>query len=63
MMDPCRKHGISPAALYSWKSKRGGMDVGEAQRLRQTIDENRRLKQLAADLNLGHPKNGWSLPA
>jgi putative transposase len=46
------------------------MDVSEAQRLRQMEDENRRLKQLVADLSLDREalkavirKNGWSLPA
>ncbi|HET9101361.1 MAG TPA: IS3 family transposase [Acidobacteriaceae bacterium] len=50
--DLCREHGISPATFYGWKSKYGGMDVSEAQRLRQMEDENRRLKQLVADLSL-----------
>ena len=31
--DLCRKHGISEATFYNWKSKFGGMDVSEAQRL------------------------------
>ncbi len=47
-----REHGISGATLYGWKSKYGGMEVGEAQRLRSLEDENRRLKQLVADLSL-----------
>jgi putative transposase len=47
-----REHGISEATLYGWKSKYGGMEVGEAQRLRSLEDENRRLKQLVADLSL-----------
>ena len=38
-----REHGISEATLYGWKSKYGGMEVGEAQRLRSLEDENRRL--------------------
>ncbi len=50
--DLCREHGISAATFYGWKSKYGGMDVSEAQRLRQMEDENRRLKQLVADLSL-----------
>lgn len=44
----------------------GRMEVGEAQRLRGLEDENRRLKQLVADLSLDKAivrKNGWSLPA
>jgi putative transposase len=68
--DLCREHGVSAATFYGWKSKFGGMDVSEAQRLRQMEDENRRLKQLVADLSLDKEmlkavirKNGWSLPS
>ncbi len=39
-----REHGVSEATLYGWKSKYGGMEVGEAQRLRSLEDENRRLE-------------------
>lgn len=67
--DLCREHGISDATFYNWKSKYGGLDVSEARRLRQMEDENRRLKQLVADLSLDREalkavirKNGWSLP-
>jgi putative transposase len=45
-----REHGVSEATLYGWNSKYGGMGVGKAQRLRSLEDENRRLKQLVADL-------------
>lgn len=48
----CRKHGISEATYYKWKSKYGGLEVSEARRLRQLEDENRRLKHLVADLTL-----------
>jgi len=48
----CREHGISPATFYKWKAKFGGMNVGEAQRLRQLEDENAKLKRLVADLSL-----------
>ena len=68
--DLAREHGISEATIYSWKSKYGGMDVSEAQRLKALDDENRRLKTLVADLSLDKEvlkavirKNGWSLPA
>jgi putative transposase len=67
--DLCREHGISDATFYNWKAKYGGLDVSEAQRLRQMEDENRRLKALVADLSLDREalkavirKNGWSLP-
>ena len=64
-----REMGVSEATIYTWKSKYGGMDVSEAQRLKSLEDENRRLKQLVADLSLNKEalkgivrKNGWSLP-
>ena len=65
-----REIGVSEATLYQWNSKYGGMDVNEARRLRELEDENRRLKQLVADLSLDKDmlksvirKNGWSLEA
>lgn len=68
--DLAREHGIREATIYTWKSKFGGMDVSEAQRLKALDDENRRLKTLVADLSLYKEvlkavirKNGWSLPA
>ena len=48
----CRKHGISEHTFYRWKAKYGGMEVSDAQRLKQLEDENRRLKHLVADLTL-----------
>lgn len=50
--DICRRHGISEGTFYNWKSKYGGMDVSEAQRLRSLEDENRRLKKLLAEAEL-----------
>jgi putative transposase len=47
--DLCRKHGISEATFYNWKSKFGGLDVSEARRLKQLEGENARLKKLLAD--------------
>ncbi|MGY4429467.1 putative transposase [Bradyrhizobium sp. F1.13.1] len=47
--DLARKHGVSEATLYNWKSKFGGMDVSEAKRLRQLEDENAKLKKLLAE--------------
>ena len=43
------KHGISQQTFYRWKAKYGGLEVSEAQRLRQLEDENRKLKQLVAE--------------
>lgn len=50
--DIIREHGISEQTFYRWKSKFGGMDVSEAKRLRQLEEENRRLKEMVADLSL-----------
>jgi len=48
----CREHGLSKSAFYQWKSKYGGLEVSELQRLKHLQDENRRLKQLVAELSL-----------
>ena len=48
----CRRHGISPATFYKWKSKFGGMEVSEAKRLRALEDENAKLKKLLAEAML-----------
>ena len=50
--DICRRHGISDATFYTWKSKYGGMTASEAKRLKALEDENRRLKEMVADLSL-----------
>ena len=47
--DVCRRHGISEATFYKWKSKYGGLDVSEAKRLKSLEDENTRLKKLLAE--------------
>ena len=39
----CRKHGVSDATFYKWKSKFGGMDVSDAKRLKSLEDENAKL--------------------
>lgn len=48
----CRKVGVSEATFYNWKKKYGGLGVSEMRRLRQLEEENRKLKQLVADLSL-----------
>ena len=50
--DVCRKHGLSEATFYKWKSKFGGLDVSEAKRLRSLESENARLKKLLAEAML-----------
>lgn len=49
-----RKHGISAATFYQWRSKFGGMSVSDMQRLRELEQENSRLKRMYADLSLDH---------
>ena len=48
----CRKLGVSEATFYAWKKRYVGMGVAELRRVRQLEDENRRLKQVVADLTL-----------
>ncbi|KFA04697.1 transposase [Xanthomonas vasicola pv. musacearum NCPPB 2005] len=48
----CRKMGISQATFYAWRKKFGGLGIAELRRLRQLEEENRKLKQLVADLSL-----------
>jgi putative transposase len=52
VQDIVRRLGVSEQTFYRWKSKYGGMDVPDAKRLKQLDDENRRLKQMVADLSL-----------
>ena len=48
----CRRHGISQQTFYRWKAKYGGLEAGDAHRLKAVEEENRRLKRLVADLAL-----------
>jgi putative transposase len=48
----CRKHGVSDATFYTWKSENGGLEVSEAKRLRALEAENAKLKRLLADAML-----------
>jgi len=68
--DIVRQHNITEQTFYRWKSKYGDMEVSEAKRLKQLEDENRRLKQIVADLSLDNQalkwvvqKNEFGLPA
>lgn len=65
--DVAREVGVSTYTIYAWRAKYGGMDVSEAQEVKQLRDENGRLKKLVADLSLDKDalqsvirKNGWS---
>lgn len=48
----CRKMGIVPKTLYRWRAKYGGMEVSQVRRLKELEEENRKLKQMYADLAL-----------
>jgi putative transposase len=45
----CRRHGISAQTFYRWKAKFGGLEGGDARRLKAREDENARLKRLVAE--------------
>ena len=47
-----REYGVSKHTIYAWKAKYGGMDVSEAQEVKQLREENNRLKKIVADLTL-----------
>ena len=47
-----REQGVSKHTIYGWKAKYGGLDVSEAQEVKQLREENARLKKLVADLSL-----------
>jgi putative transposase len=50
--DVCRRHDISPATYYQWKSKYGGLDASDLKRMKELEGENSRLKKLFAELSL-----------
>ena len=50
----CREYGVAEATYYNWKAKYGGMAVSDIKRLKELEEENRRLKQMFADLSLKH---------
>lgn len=52
--DVCREYGISDATYYNWKAKYGGMEASDIKRLKELEEENRRLKQMYAELSLEH---------
>ena len=49
-----RQHGFSKASFYKWKAKYSGMSVSELKRLKELEEENRRLKQMYANLRLDY---------
>ena len=50
--EACRKYGMSQWTLYTWRKKYQGMSVSDARRLKALEEENRRLKQIVANLTL-----------
>jgi len=52
LLDLCRKYGIGKSTFYKWRSKYGGLDVSDVKRLKALEAENRRLKQMYAELSL-----------
>ena len=49
-----RQYGFSPSSYYKWKAKYGGMETSELKKLKALEAENRKLKQMYADLSLEH---------
>ena len=52
VLEVCRKLGVTEQTFYRWKRKFAGMGVAELRRLRQLEEENKKLKQVVADLML-----------
>ena len=52
VVEVCRQAGITEQTFYRWKKQYGQMGVDEIRRLKQLEEENRKLKQLVADLSL-----------
>lgn len=50
--DLARRHGVSEATIYNWKSKYGGLEDSDARRLKGLESENAKLKRLLADAML-----------
>lgn len=52
VQEVCRKHGISDATYYNWKSKYGGMEASDLRRMKELEQENQKLKRMYADMAL-----------
>ena len=50
--DVCREYGLSEATYYNWKAKYGGMEASDIKKMKDLEEENRRLKQMYANLSL-----------
>jgi putative transposase len=47
-----RELGIDKSTIYYWRKKYGGMEVAQMKRLKELEEENRKLKQMYADVSL-----------
>lgn len=54
LADLCREYGFGKSTYYKWKSKYGGLDASALRRMKELEEENRRLKQMYAELSLDH---------
>ena len=52
VLEICTKHGISKSTLYKWRNKYQDMELSDIQRLKSLTEENRRLREICANLNL-----------
>ena len=52
--DLSRQYGFSKSAFYKWKAKYGGLDASDLRRLKELEEENRKLKEMYANLSLKH---------
>lgn len=59
--ETCRRHGISDATYYLWRSKYSNMTVSEAKKLRALEAENSRLKRIVADQQLDIVAYGYGM--
>ncbi|OCG36808.1 transposase [Gilliamella sp. Bim1-2] len=48
----CRKYGMGNSTFYKWREKYGGMETSYIKRLKELEAENRKLKQMFAELSL-----------
>jgi putative transposase len=48
----CRKYGMGNSTFYKWREKYGGMEISDIKRLKELEAENRKLKQMFAELSL-----------
>ena len=52
VVEICREYGVSQPTFYNWKSKYGGMSASQLKKLKELEEENRKLKQMYADVSI-----------